>query len=54
MFYFRECVQNVIVLKGHLLLYVNQEVGKQDALAILNEKSCLIVMNRAMEFLPHH
>ena len=38
--------------KAHLLRTVNQEEAKQDALAALDEHSCLIVMDWAMKFLP--
>ena len=53
-FDYKECVQNIRAWKAHLLRSVNQEDAKQDAFDKLNEESCLIVMDWAMKFLPHH
>ena len=39
--------------KAHLLRTVNQE-GKQDALATIDQETCLIVMDCAMKDLPQH
>ena len=54
MFDYKECIQNISAWKAHLLRSVNQEDAKQDTLDKLNEGSCLIVMDWAMKFLPHH
>ena len=54
MFDYNECVQKIRAWKAHLLRSVNQEEAKQDALDKLSEESCLIVMDWAMKFLPHH
>ena len=54
MFDYKECVQDISAWKAHLLRSVNQDEAKQDALDKLNENSCLIVMDWAMKFLPHH
>ena len=54
MFDYKECIPNISAWKAHLLRSVNQEDAKQDTLDKLNEGSCLIVMDWAMKFLPHH
>ncbi|KAK3747904.1 hypothetical protein QZH41_010207, partial [Actinostola sp. cb2023] len=54
MFDYKESVQNIQAWKAHLLRSINQEEGKQDALNKLDQQSCLIVMDWAMKFLPHH
>ena len=50
-----ECMQNIESIKAwkaHLLRTVNQEEGKQDALATIEPETCLIVMDWAMKYLP--
>ena len=54
LFDYKESVQNISAWKAHLLRSVNQEEAKQDTLDNLNQESCLIVMDWAMKFLPHH
>ena len=54
LFDYKESVQNISAWKVQLLRSVNQEELKQDTLDNLNQKSCLIVMDCAMKFLPHH
>ena len=51
---YKECIQNISAWKAHLLRSVNQEDAKQDTLGKLNGGSCVIVMDWAMKFLPHH
>ena len=48
----KEYIESINAWKAHLLRTVNQEEAKQDAIAALDEHSCLIVMDWAMEFLP--
>ena len=45
----RASIQN---WKAHFLCTVNQEEGKQYALAQLDSSSCLVVMDWAMKYLP--
>ena len=40
--------------KAHLLRSVNQEEAKQNALTQLDEETCLIIMDWAMNYLPQH
>ena len=54
LFDYRESVQNISAWKAHLLRSVNQEEARQDTLDNLNQEDCLIVMDWAMKFLPHH
>ena len=48
----KQYIKSINAWKAHLLRTVNQEEAKQDALAALDEHSCLIVMDWAMKFLP--
>ena len=54
LFDYKESVQNISAWKAHLLRSVNQEEAKQDTLDTVNQESCLIVMDWAMKFVPHH
>ena len=47
-----ENVRRIKALKVHLLRSSNQDYAKQDVLQMLDEKSCLVIMNWAMKFLP--
>lgn len=49
---FKQCFESITLWKCHLLRTVNQEEAKQDILKELGERSCLIVMDWAMKFLP--
>ncbi|KAK3741485.1 hypothetical protein QZH41_011495, partial [Actinostola sp. cb2023] len=53
-FDYQESVNRINAWKAHLLRSLNQEEGKQDALSQLDDETCLIVMDWAMKFLPHH
>lgn len=53
LFDYKESVQNISAWKAHLRS-VNQEEAGQDTLDKLNQENCLIVMDWAMKFLPHH
>ena len=48
----KQYIESINAWKAHLLRTVNQEEARQDALAALDEHSCLIVMDWAMKFLP--
>jgi len=50
----KECSQTVQAWKAHLLLSVNKEEVKQNALTQLDEESSLITMDWAMKYLPQH
>ena len=50
----KECPRAVQAWKAHLLRSVNQEEAKQNALAQLDEESCLIIMEWVMNYLPQH
>ncbi|KAK3719183.1 hypothetical protein QZH41_007785 [Actinostola sp. cb2023] len=54
MFQYTECTQAIHAWKAHLLRSINQEEAKQDALAKLDDETCLIVIDWAMKFLPQH
>ena len=54
LFDYKESLHNISAWKAHLLRSVNQEEAKQDTLDNLNQESCLIVMDWATKFLPHH
>jgi len=47
----KQYIESINAWKAHLLRTVNKEEAKQDALAALDEHSCLIVMDWAMKFL---
>ena len=49
---FKLCRASIQNWKAHLLRTVNQEEGKQYALAQLDSSSCLVVMDWAMKYLP--
>ncbi|KAK3736570.1 hypothetical protein QZH41_003144 [Actinostola sp. cb2023] len=51
-FEFTESVHSVSAWKAHLLRSCNQDDAKQDALQMLDETSCLVIMDWAMKFLP--
>ncbi|KAK3697374.1 hypothetical protein QZH41_002024 [Actinostola sp. cb2023] len=53
-FDYQESVNRINAWKAHLLRSLNQEEGKQDVLSQLDDETCLIVMDWAMKFLPHH
>ena len=53
-FDYKKCIQNVSPWKAHLLCSVNQEDEKQDTLDKFNKGIRLIVIDRAVKFLPHH
>lgn len=48
----KQHIESINTWKAHLMGTVNEEEAKQDALAALDEQSCLIVMEWAMKFLP--
>ena len=50
----KECSRALHAWKAHLLLSVNQEEAKQNALTQLDEETCLIIMDWAMKYLPQH
>ena len=50
----KECSRAVQAWKAHLLCSVNQEEAKQNALTQLDEETCLIIMDWAMNYLPQH
>lgn len=49
---FTEGVRSINAWKAHLLRSCNQEDAKQDALQKLDKKSCFVIMDWAMKFLP--
>ena len=51
---YKLCMTSIQDWKTHLLRTVNQEEGKQYALQQLDLKSCLVVMDWAMKYLPQH
>ena len=50
----KESSRAVQTWKAHLLCSVNQEEAKQNALTQLDEETCLIIMDWAMNYLPQH
>ena len=48
----KQSIDFIKAWKAHLLRTVNQEEGKQDALATIDQETCLIVMDWAMKYLP--
>ena len=51
-FKYNDIVRMINAWKVHLLLSSIQEEAKQHALQKLDEKSCLVIMDWAMKFLP--
>ena len=51
-FEFSQCRTSIKAWKAHLLRTTNQEEAKQEVLNNLDEKSCLVIMDWAMKFLP--
>lgn len=51
-FEYTESVSKIKAWKAHLLCSSNQDEAKQHALQKLNKKSCLVIMDWAMKFLP--
>ena len=48
----KQSIDAIAAWKSHLLRTVNQEEGKQDALASLDAQTCLLIMDWAMKYLP--
>ena len=53
MFDYTQSAQRIHMWKAHLLRAMNQE-AKQHSLSQLDDKTCFIIMDWAMKFLPHH
>lgn len=54
MFDYTQSAQRIHTWKAHLLGAMKQEEAKQHALSQLDDKTCLIIMDWAMKFLPQH